>query len=113
MHWWIDVAERPFVRGKLAVGMHVPLARQQHELLFGETRIHDGESECLKCQVPRGVPRVLPLVRHRENIGIVQVGPLVIPSTFSLGRRRRLAWVALQPLEHVVVIKLLAPDQAR
>ena len=33
------VGERPFVRGDLTVGMHVPLAQHQNELLFGEVRI--------------------------------------------------------------------------
>src|SRR5262249_44372060 len=32
----IDVAERPFVSGKLAVRMHVPFAREQEELDLGE-----------------------------------------------------------------------------
>ena len=36
MHRRIDVAERPFVGGELPVGMHVPLAQHQHELLLGE-----------------------------------------------------------------------------
>ena len=30
MHRRIDVAERPFIGGQLAVRMHVPFARQQH-----------------------------------------------------------------------------------
>src|SRR6516162_1917689 len=63
---WIDIAEGPLVSGDLAVGMHVPLARQQHELLLGKLGIQMRERNAVECQIPGGVPRVLPLVRHRN-----------------------------------------------
>jgi hypothetical protein len=39
----IHVSESPFVGRELAVGMHVPLAQHEHELLFGEIRIDQGQ----------------------------------------------------------------------
>ena len=36
----VDVAERPFISRQLPIGVHVPFARQQQELAFGELRIH-------------------------------------------------------------------------
>src|SRR5215467_14069726 len=36
----IHIAERPFVSGKLAVRMHVPLTKQENELFFGEIGVN-------------------------------------------------------------------------
>src|SRR6266566_1787549 len=41
MDGWIHVAECPLIRRQLPVGMHVPLAQQQNELLLGKFRIHE------------------------------------------------------------------------
>src|SRR5271165_1144830 len=35
----VDIAERPFIGGNLAIGMHVPLAQHERKLLFGEVGI--------------------------------------------------------------------------
>src|SRR5439155_4267921 len=58
----IDVAERPFVRRDLTVGMHVPLAQQELELALGEITIDEGERDAVEREVPRRVPGILPLV---------------------------------------------------
>ena len=39
MHRRVDVAEGPFIGRQLPVGMHVPLAQHQQQLLLGEIRI--------------------------------------------------------------------------
>src|SRR5689334_21676168 len=39
MHRRVHVAEGPLVSGQLSVGMHIPFAQHQHELLFCEFRI--------------------------------------------------------------------------
>ena len=64
-------------------------------------------------EVPRRVPRVLPLVGHRDDVVVVEVRPLVVAALESLGRRRRLGGIALEPAPDVVVVELLAPEQAR
>ena len=78
MHRRIDVAERPLVGRQLAVRVHVPLARQQHELLLRELGIDQRQRDRVEGEVPGRVPRVLPLVRHRDDVGVVQVRPLVV-----------------------------------
>ena len=87
----VDVAEVPLVGRQLAVGVHVPLARQQHELALGELRVDQGERDAVEGQVPGGVPGILPLVRHREDVGVVEVRPVAVAAVPALGRRRRLA----------------------
>src|SRR6516165_680042 len=39
MHRRIDVTKCPFVGGKLAIGVHIPVARKQQQLVLGKARI--------------------------------------------------------------------------
>src|SRR5262249_44504736 len=66
----------------------------------------------MKCQVPCCVPRVFPLVGHGDHVGVVEVVPVAIPSMPSLRWWRRLSRVAVEPLRHVVIIELFAPNHA-
>ena len=83
----IHVSQCPFVCRQLAIGMHVPLPQHQYQLLFGEIRIHQGQGDAVKGQVPGRVPRILPLVGHRKDVGVVQMTPLVVSSSQTLSRR--------------------------
>ncbi len=109
----VHVAERPLVRRQLAVGMHEPLAQQQHELLLGELGIDHRQRNRVKGEIPPRVPRILPGVGHRDHVVVVEVRPRVIAPGPALRRRRRKAGVAEQPLVHVVMVKLLTPEQPR
>ena len=80
MHRRVDVAECPFIGRQLAIGVHVPVARQQQQLVLGEARIDQRQGDGMKGEVPGGVPRVFPLVRHRDDVGIVQMQPVGIAS---------------------------------
>src|SRR5215813_8746116 len=64
----------------------------------------------MKRKVPRGVPWILPLIRHGNDIGIVEMCPLVISPTDA--RRRRLGGgrITIQPLLNYVVIELFGPE---
>ena len=73
--WRIDIAEIPFVSGHLAVGMLVPFPHDDIELLLGELGIGQGQGNTVKGQVPRGVPGILPLVRHRHDAFVMQMPP--------------------------------------
>ena len=64
VHRRIHVAERPFVGGQLAVRVHVPFARQQDELTLGELGVNHRQRNAMERQIPRGIPRILPFVRH-------------------------------------------------
>ena len=95
VHRRIHIAERPLVRGQLPVGVHVPLAQQQHELLLREVGIDERQRHAVERQIPGRVPGILPLVRHRDDVGVVEVRPLVIAAAPALGRRRRLQRIAV------------------
>ena len=90
MHRWIDVPEGPLVSGYLPVRVHVPLARQEHELLLGKFCVEIRERNAVEGEVPGCVPGVFPFVRHRDDVGIVQMLPLAIATVASIGRRWRL-----------------------
>ena len=73
----VHVAERPFVGGQLAVRMHVPFAREQHELVLGKLGVHQRQRDAVKRQVPRGIPRIFPFVGHGNDVGVVEMLPIV------------------------------------
>ena len=60
----VDVSEGPLVSRDLPVGMHIPLAQEEDELLLGELRIDPRHRDHVEGEVPRRVPGVLPLVGH-------------------------------------------------
>src|SRR5688572_30156468 len=91
--------------------MHVPLPRHQQQLFLGEIRIDQGKCNAMKGEIPGGIPRVFPLVRHRDHVGIVKMPPVRIPALETFARRLGPGWVAFEPAVDVVMIKLLAPEQ--
>ena len=106
----VDVTEVPLVRRQLAVGVHEPLARHEPQLLLGELGVDVRERDAVEGQVPRRVPGVLPLVRHRDHVAVVDVAPRRVAALQALGRRRRLTGIPAQPAVDVVVVELLAPE---
>ena len=103
--------KRPLVGGELPVRVHVPLAQQQHELLLGELGVDQRERHAVEREVPGRVPGVLPLVRHRDDVGVVEVRPLVVaaacgaPAAAAAAPGRRRASRARRSG------RLLAPEQ--
>jgi hypothetical protein len=112
VHGRIDVAERPFVRGQLAVRVHIPFACEQEQLRFGKFGINFREADAMERQVPRGKPRIFPFVGHGNDIRIVQVFPITVATAFAFRWRGRLRWVASQPKINVVMKKLFTPNQS-
>src|ERR1700739_1609646 len=78
VHRWINIAEIPFVGRHLAIGMKIESAYHQFELLFGKLRVYQRKRQCMKGQVPCGIPGVLPFVRHRDDVVIEHVEPLFV-----------------------------------
>ena len=113
VHGRIHIAERPLIGGNLAVRVHVPFAREQHELLLGEIRIDQGERDAVKRQIPGGVPGILPFVGHRDDVGIVEIAPLAVAAAQARRGRRMLARIAVEPARYIEMVELLAPDHAR
>src|ERR1051325_636801 len=66
----------------------------------------------MKRQIPRRVPRILPLVGHRNDVGVMKMFPLVIAAPHALCRRLRRSRITTQPLLDDVVIELLGPEHA-
>ena len=52
MHRWINIAEAPFIGGQLSVGVHVPLAQEQDELLLGKGWVNQCQWDAVESQIP-------------------------------------------------------------
>src|SRR5689334_13060419 len=63
-------------------------------------------------EIPRRVPGVLPLVGHRDHVGIVEMRPVAVAAVLAAGRGLWMFRIAAEPLRHVVVKELLAPDHS-
>src|SRR5262249_46590468 len=83
MNRWVDIAKRPFISRQLAIGVHVPIPRQQEHLALGIAWIDKRQGYGVKGEVPSGVPGVFPFVRHRDDVGVVQMRPVRIASMQS------------------------------
>src|SRR5215471_16724145 len=64
----------------------------------------------MKSEVPGCEPREFPLVRHRHEVGGDEVTPMTVASALATLGRRRLSRIAIEPTQHVEVIKLLVPQ---
>ncbi len=107
VHGRVGVGEVPFIGRKLPVGVHVPLPAEEDQLRLGELRVDVGQRDAVKGEVPGGVPRVLPLVGHRDDVAVVEVRPLVVAAAAALRWRWREGGIAIEPAAHVVVEVLL------
>ena len=107
----VHVAELPLVGGNLAIRMLELLEEEEQELLLGELRVHEREGHGLERQVPRGEPRILPLVRHRDDPLGVEMLPVAVANLGARLRRRLGGVVALEPLAHVEAVYLFAPQK--
>ena len=63
VHGRVHVAKVPFVCRDLAVGLHVPLAREEIELLLRERRVDERERDAVERRVPSREERVFPPTR--------------------------------------------------
>src|SRR5438132_2674956 len=63
----IQIGELPLVSGNLAVRMLKLFKQQEPQLLLRELRIDQRERHAMKRQIPRGEPRILPLIGHRQH----------------------------------------------
>jgi hypothetical protein len=108
----VDVAEFEFVGRDLAVGMHIPFAQKQRELLLRERGIDARHRHHVKREIPGGKPRVFPLVGHGDDVAAVEMGPVAVAAELAGRRRSRRLRIALEPVLDGKVIKLLGPQEA-
>src|SRR6516165_1124196 len=66
----------------------------------------------MKGKIPGCEPGIFPLVRHRDDIGDNKVSPIAVAPVLPVLRRRRLSWIAIEPMLHIEVIKLLVPQHS-
>ena len=66
----------------------------------------------MKTQVPRGKPRELPLIGHRNDIAGEEMGPFMVASCAALVRGRRFIGISLEPVRDNVVVVLFRPEHA-
>ena len=113
VHRRIHVAEVPLVGGNLPARVDVEAAQHQQQLLLGEIEIHQRQGDRVERQVPGRVPRILPLVRHGDHVGVQHVEPLRVPHVAAGGLEQRMTPVLAQPELQIEVVVLLAPQHAR
>lgn len=109
---WVYVGEVPFVGGELAVGVHVPFAEEEEELVFREFGVDFGEGDHVECGVPGGEPGVFPLVGHGEDVAGEEVVPVVIAALEACGGGGGAVAVSFEPVGDDVVVELLGPEEA-
>ncbi len=105
----VHVAEVPLVRGHLAVRVLVGAAQHQTHLILGEVGVGNRERERVEGEVPRGVPRVLPLVWHRNDVLVEHVEPFRV-ARVPIAGVERVGAVFIQPVVAVEKEELLAPQ---
>ena len=113
MHRWIDVAEVPLVGRHLAVGVQVAFAQHQSQLLLAEIHINESQGDDVEGQVPGCVPGIFPLVRHGNDVAVVHMVPVVVARRLFASFFERVGAALFEPLVHVIVVELLAPEHAR
>src|SRR5437667_7066927 len=110
VHRGIHVIESPLVGGELPVRVHVPLAREQDELLLCEVRVDHGKRNAVEREIPRGKPRILPVVRHREDVVNVNMRPLAVAAALPAGGWGLSGRIAVEPRLDDIMVKLLGPE---
>ncbi len=92
--------------------MHEPVLHQEQQLLLGEAGIDQRIGHRLEGQVPGGVPGILPLVWHGDDVEIEQVPPVAVTDAFALCRWHGLGRIAIEPAIDLEIVELLGPQQA-
>src|SRR5260370_14424593 len=111
MDWRIDVAEVPLVGRNLTGWMNEVFPQHQIELVFCEIRIDCGERDGMERKVPGRIPRILPLVWHRNDMLVHHVEPFAVPRG-ACGRLHRILAMFRKPFVQVEEEILLAPQHS-
>ena len=90
--------------------MHVPLTKQKDELLLGEIGINQCDGNAMKGEIPGGVPWVFPLVRHGNDVFVVELRPILVAALLALFGRLGPGGIAFEPRANLIMIELLGPE---
>src|SRR6266516_1384011 len=90
--------------------MHVPFVEQQQQLIFGKLDIDQRHRDTVECQVPGGIPGILPGVWHDDNIVVAKMPPSTISTALWgwLGTGR----IPPQPSIYSIKKELHDPEKA-
>ncbi len=80
VHRRVHVAEVPLVGGHLAARMQVQLRQHDAQLALREVGVDHRQRDAVEGEIPRRVPGVLPLVRHRDDVLVDHVEPRLVPA---------------------------------
>src|SRR5688572_4978975 len=80
--------------------------------MLGVCRVGNSHRDTLKPEVPRGIPWILPFIRHQDYVLILEVLPVVISASHFAFTHRCNAICGRKPSFYVVMIILLAPQQS-
>lgn len=80
--------------------------------MFGEVRVYKGEDDRVKAQIPCGIPRIFPFVRHGDDIAVLEMLPFMVPAFKTFRRGRRLSCIAVEPVFDVIGIQLFIPEHS-
>src|SRR4029078_6158542 len=75
----INVAKVPLISGNLPARGDITLPEHKIELFLPEVRVDQRQREHVKREIPGCVPRILPLVWHRDDVAVVHVMPAIVP----------------------------------
>ena len=104
VHRGIHIAEVPLVGGNLPIGVGIETAQHQQQLLLGEIEVDQRQGDRVEGQVPGRIPRVFPLVRHRNDVGVQHVKPVGIAHAAAAGWHERMTVVLLKPSIQIEVV---------
>ena len=65
----------------------------------------------MKGKIPGRVPGILPLVRHRDDVAVIHVVPMIVAWGAAL-RLERIGTALGEPLVDIIVVELLGPQHA-
>jgi hypothetical protein len=83
--------------------MEVEAAEHQQELFLREVEVDEGDGDRVEREVPRRVPRVLPLVGHGDHVAVEHVVPVHV-SGAPLPSEKRVRLVLDEPSLDVEVV---------
>src|SRR5437762_12835914 len=89
--------------------MHVPLTKQKDELLLGEIGINQCDGNAMKGEIPGGVPWVFPLVRHGNDVFVVELRPILVAALLPPLGRFGPGGKASRPRPNVLMKERLGP----
>jgi hypothetical protein len=89
--------------------VEVQLVEHQLELVLGEVDVDHRQRDGVEGEVPRRVPGVLPLVRHRDDVVVDHVEPAAVADVAAFATQR-MDVMLLQPLVEIEEVVLLAPQ---